>query len=122
MPIGRLIRKIQCQLIAWVRTPPASRPIEPPAEATKPKTPIAFACSRGSGNMVTIIPRTTAEAKAPPTPAKKRPAISIAWFSAAAQSSEAAMKTVRPARKMRRWPSRSPIRPASSSRPPKGIR
>ena len=94
MPIGRLIRKIQCQLIAWVRMPPASRPIEPPAEATKPKTPIAFACSRGSGNMVTIMPRTTAEAKAPPTPAKKRPAISIAWLSAAAQSSEAAMKTV----------------------------
>ena len=35
-PIGRLTKKIQCQLIAWVRTPPASRPIEPPAEATKP--------------------------------------------------------------------------------------
>ena len=26
--------KIQCQLMAWVIAPPASRPIEPPAEAT----------------------------------------------------------------------------------------
>jgi hypothetical protein len=31
MPIGRLMKKIQCQLIASVRTPPASSPIEPPA-------------------------------------------------------------------------------------------
>jgi hypothetical protein len=35
-------------LIDWVSTPPASSPIEPPAEATKLKTPIALACSRGS--------------------------------------------------------------------------
>ena len=32
MPIGTLTKKIQCQLIAWVSTPPASRPIEAPAE------------------------------------------------------------------------------------------
>jgi hypothetical protein len=36
MPIGTLMKKIQCQLTAWVSTPPASRPIEPPADATKP--------------------------------------------------------------------------------------
>ena len=35
--------------------------------------------------------------------------------------SEASVKTVRPARKTRRWPIRSPIRPARSSRPPNGI-
>ena len=35
-PTGRLMKKIQCQLIAEVSTPPASRPIEPPADATKP--------------------------------------------------------------------------------------
>ena len=29
---------------------------------------IAFACSRGSGNIVTIMPSTTAEVIAPPTP------------------------------------------------------
>ena len=36
MPIGTLTKKIQCQLIASVSAPPASRPIEPPAEATNP--------------------------------------------------------------------------------------
>ncbi len=55
MPTGTLMKKIQCQLMASVSTPPASRPIDPPAEATNPKTPIAFACSRGSGNIFTII-------------------------------------------------------------------
>ena len=35
MPIGMLMKKIQCQLMAWVSTPPASSPIDPPAEATK---------------------------------------------------------------------------------------
>ena len=32
MPIGRLMKKIQCQLIVSVSAPPASRPIEPPEE------------------------------------------------------------------------------------------
>jgi hypothetical protein len=36
MPTGTLMRKIQCQLMASVSRPPASRPIEPPAEATNP--------------------------------------------------------------------------------------
>ena len=35
-PTGRLMRKIQCQLMRSVRTPPESRPIDPPAEATNP--------------------------------------------------------------------------------------
>jgi hypothetical protein len=35
MPIGTLTKKIQCQLIASVSTPPASRPIDAPADATK---------------------------------------------------------------------------------------
>ena len=33
-PIGRLMKKIQCQLSASVSEPPASRPIEPPLETT----------------------------------------------------------------------------------------
>ena len=122
MPTGTLMKKIQCQLIASVSTPPASRPIEPPAEATKPYTPIAFACSRGSGNIVTIIPSTTAEVSAPPTPCTKRAPISMPWLGATAHSTEAAVKTARPIRKILRCPIRSPRRPASSSRPPNGIR
>ena len=87
MPIGRFTKKIQCQLIDCVSTPPASRPTEPPAEATNANTPIAFACSRGSGNIVTIIPRITAEVIAPPTPCTKRAATSTTrlWASAAQQ-------------------------------------
>ena len=34
MPIGTLMKKIQCQLIASVRTPPRSRPIEAPPAIT----------------------------------------------------------------------------------------
>ena len=34
IPSGRLTKKIQCQLIVSVNTPPASSPIEPPATAT----------------------------------------------------------------------------------------
>ena len=67
-PIGRLTKKIQCQLISCVITPPASSPIEAPAAATKLNTAIAFGCSVGSGNIVTIMPRITAEAIAPPAP------------------------------------------------------
>ncbi len=75
-PIGRFTKKIQCQLIDCVSTPPASRPTDPPAEATNANTPIAFACSRASRNIVTIIPRITAEVIAPPMPWTKRAATS----------------------------------------------
>ena len=34
-PIGRFTKKIQCQLIASVSTPPSSSPSEAPAAATK---------------------------------------------------------------------------------------
>ena len=121
-PIGRLTKKIQCQLIAWVRTPPASRPIEPPADATKAYMPIALACSRGSGNSVTIMPRITAEVSAPPTPWMNRAITSTSWDPASPHSTEAAVKTISPATKMFRRPSRSPRRPASRSRPPNAIR
>ena len=116
------MKKIQCQLIDSVSRPPASRPIEPPAEATKAKTPMAFAWSRGSGNIVTIIPSTTAVVIAPPTPWMNRATTSISWLCATPQSTEAATKTARPARKTFLRPSRSPRRPDSRSSPPKAIR
>ena len=122
MPIGRLTKKIQCQLMASVSAPPASSPIEAPAEATKLYTPIALACSRGWGNIVTIIPRITAEVIAPPTPCTKRAAISSSWLWATPQASEAVVKTARPTRNIRRRPIRSPSRPASRRRPPNAIR
>jgi hypothetical protein len=121
-PSGTLTKKIQCQSIACVITPPASSPTEPPAEATNAYTPIARACSRGLGNIVTIMPRITAEVIAPPTPCTKRAPTSTALLPASPHSSEASVKTAIPARNIRRRPIRSPRRPASSSSPPKAIR
>ena len=83
---------------------------------------MALACSRGSGNMVTIMPRMTAEVIAPPTPWMNRAVISMAWFCASPQASDAAVKTTRPASMTPRREMMSPRRPASSSRPPKAIR
>ena len=84
-----MTKKIQCQLIDWVSTPPATSPTAPPAEATNAYTPIAFACSRGSGNIVTIIPRITAEVIAPPMPWTNRAPTSIAWLCAKPHTSVA---------------------------------
>ena len=121
-PMGRLMKKIQCQLSSWVMTPPASSPTAAPAEATKANTPMARARSRGSVNIVTIMPRITAEVSAPPAPWANRAAISMTWLVASPHSSEATVKTPRPARKTFRRPARSPSRPASSSSPANAIR
>ena len=103
-------------------SPPASRPIDAPAEATKLKMPIARARSPGSGNMVTTIPRITAELTAPPIPWTKRAAISIGWLNDSPQTTDATVNTPSPSRKMRFLPIKSPSRPPSSRRPPYAIR
>ncbi len=121
-PIGTLTKKIQCQLTACVMTPPASSPTAPPADATNAKTPIALACSRGCGNIATIIPSTTDEVSAPPAPWTNRAMISTCWFPARPHRADAAVNTPSPVRKTRRRPARSPNRPASSSSPPNAIR
>ncbi len=106
MPIGRLTKKIQCQLTACVISPPASRPIAAPAEATKLNTPNAFACSSGFVNRVTIMARITAELTAPPMPCTKRAAISIGWLKESPQRREAPTKMASPARYTRLRPKR----------------
>ena len=55
--------------------------------------PIARACSEPPGNSVTMIARITLEATAPPTPCKKRAAISIVWLVAAPHRMEAAVNS-----------------------------
>ena len=122
IPIGTFTKKIQCQLSDCVSAPPASSPIEPPPAETNAYMPIAFACSAFSGNSVTMIARITAEATAPPIPWTKRPAISIPWLVEAPQKIEAAVNRTSPERKTFLRPTRSPIRPASSRKPPKVIR
>ena len=118
MPIGMLTRKIQCQSSVSVRMPPSSTPIEPPPEATKPNTPIAFARSAGSVKRVIISESATADATAPPTPCTARAAMSRPWEVARPQHSDATVNSVIPARNSRRWPYRSPRRPPRSRKPP----
>src|SRR5205085_926780 len=78
-------RKIQRQLSRPVRMPPSSTPSAPPPEATKPVTPIAFACSSPAGKRVTTSERPTAEATAPPMPWTARARMSAADEGARAQ-------------------------------------
>jgi hypothetical protein len=101
-PIGTLTRKIQCQLIRSVRTPPSRTPMLPPPAATKPKIPIAFARSAGSVNRVIINESETAEAIAPPSPCTVRAPISIHWVVDSPQASEATVNSAIPMRKSRR--------------------
>src|SRR5581483_10346995 len=55
-------------------------------------------------NIVTIIPRITEEVIAPPAPWANRAATSMPWLEASPQTVEAAVKTVRPHRNIRRRP------------------
>ena len=116
--MGRLTKKTQCQLRACVSRPPARRPSEPPATETNTYAPMARARSTAPGNSVTMIARITDAWAAAPTPWSRRAPISSAWVEATPQSSDAAVKMTRPARKTRRRPRRSPRRPARSSRLP----
>ena len=102
MPIGTFTRKIQCQLIASVSTPPSRTPIDPPPAATKPMTPIAFARSPGSVNRVMISESATAATIAPPTPCTARAPIRNSCEPATPQASDAPVNRARPARKSRR--------------------
>ena len=96
--------KIQCQSSRSVRTPPSSTPTVPPPAATNPNTPIAFARSPGSVNIVMISDSDTAETIAPPSPCTARAAISRCCVFARPQAREAAVKSAIPIRKRRRWP------------------
>ena len=118
MPTGTLTRKIQCQSSVSVRTPPSRTPIEPPPEATKPKTPIAFARSAGSVNSVMMSESATAETIAPPMPCTARAAIRSPCVSARPQPMDARVNSAIPARNILRCPTMSPRRPPRSRNPP----
>ena len=102
--------------------PPSSTPIDPPPEATKPKTPIAFARSAGSVNSIIISDSATAETIAPPTPCTARAMTSISCDCASPHSVEATVKIPIPITNRRRWPKMSPNRPPSRRKPPNVIR
>ena len=101
------------------RRRPAGRPSRRPRRRTRRRRSPSPA-RRGSGNIVTIIPRMTAEVIAPPTPWTKRAMISIASFCATPHSSDAVVKTPRPARNTSRREIRSPSRPGEQQQAPEG--
>jgi hypothetical protein len=96
--------------------------MDAPPDPTNAYTANARARRRGSGNSVTIMPRITDAVIAAPTPCANRAAISSSGPPASPDTSDEAVKTTSPARNIRRRPTRSPSRPASSSSPPKAIR
>lgn len=118
-PIGMLTRKIQCQLSEPVSTPPRSTPILPPPAMMKPMKPIALARAAGSVNMIMINDSETTDTAAPPRPCIARATTRDSADVARPQASEAQVNTVRPIKNRRRWPKKSPIRPARSKNPPK---
>ena len=78
-----------------VSTPPGSSPIDPPPRrrTSRPRSPLP--ARPGPGNIVTIIPRITAEVVAPPMPWANRAPISRLWLSARPHSTEAVVNTSR---------------------------
>ena len=118
IPIGMLTMKIQRQDAQATSMPPAIRPTAlPPIETTR-YMPSALVRSRPSRNCVISNASAVGEASAPPRPWIARAASSTPAFGASPPSSEARVNTAIPVRNMRRWPSRSPARAPSSSRPP----
>ena len=121
MPIGRLIRKIQCQLIASVRTPPSEQADRAAGGGDEAVDADRFRLlARLAGTSSRSSPGS------PPRPARRRCPGRSGRRSASpgsretAQSSEAMVKIARPTRKTRRWPSRSPIRPGEQQQAAEG--
>src|SRR6266851_5014006 len=108
-PIGRLMKKIQCQFSHWVRNPPASSPSEPPPAITRVKTLIAWARSAGRWNSVTMIAMITPAEIEAPRPCRKRPMIRWSALWAKPLPTDATVNRKTPARKTLRRPIRSPM-------------
>jgi hypothetical protein len=119
MPTGTLMKKIHGHEKACVIAPPRTRPTALPPIAIAAHTPSAFARSAPSLNVVEMIASAAGEMNAAPRPCSARAAISEPSFCASPSSSDAMVKTTRPARKKRFRPSRSPTRPPRSRKPPK---
>ena len=117
-PIGRLTKKIQRQSSHSVSIPPNRRPKAPPATAIAAQTESARVRSWPSRNVVVTIERAAGDTSAAPKPCTARKAMSIVAGLGKPATSDARTKTTIPARKRRRRPSRSDIRPPRSRKPP----
>ncbi|MDH6553054.1 hypothetical protein M2162_007151 [Streptomyces sp. SAI-041] len=117
--MGTLTNSTHRQFSHSTSTPPASSPIAPPPAETAAKTPKARLRSGPSRNVVLTRERAVGEAMAPPTPWRARAARSWPSFWASPPSSEASTNSSTPQTNIRRLPRMSPVRPPSSSSPPK---
>ena len=115
--IGAGRRNVQRQPIS-VSSPENTRPSEKPLAPQAVKMPEARLRAGPSANVVVMIERPPGAVNAAAAPLTKRVAISRVPSSTSPPSSEATVKTASATRKTRRRPSRSAVRPPSSSRPP----
>ena len=118
-PTGTFTKKIQDQLSASVRIPPSRTPAAAPKPPTAPHTPSAMFRSRPSVNVVERIESAAGVMTAAPRPCNARAEINEASDHARPAKSEASVKRMSPARKIRLRPSRSAARPPRSRKPPK---
>ena len=102
-----------------VSRPPPIRPIAPPAMLIAAYTPNARVRGGPSAKVVVISDSAAGATSAPPAPCTARAVSKKAWLSANPPASEAAENSSSPAMNILRRPSRSPVRPPSSSSPPK---
>ena len=111
------MKKIQPQLIFSVRIPPTSGPIASAIAETPAQIPIAIPRWR-AGNVAVMIESVAGFIIAAPTACTVRAAISTVAVPASPQTSDAAVKTMRPAMKIRRRPRRSASFPPLRRRTP----
>ena len=110
MPIGTFTNITQRHETSSVSTPPATRPIAPPAAETVVNRPMARTRWGPSEKMVVRSASEDGAASAAPTPCRARAARSIQPSAAKPPTSELTVNTAMPSRKVRRRPSRSPAR------------
>ncbi len=116
MPTGMLIQKIDRQPRDETRTPPTTGPRAMETPITAAHTPIAWARSRGSTNVLVMMDMATGLSIDAPMPWSIRNATSAPRLGARLHSSEPVANTVRPTTKVRLRPNRSAIDPESISR------
>ena len=99
--------------------PPSNSPSAAPAPDTAAYTPSARLRSSPSLNSVVIRDSAVGDAIAPPTPWTARPISRSGKFTAMPAAKLPTLNRARPTMNIRRRPRMSPIRPPSSSKPPK---
>ena len=111
------MKKIQLELMSWVRRPPTRGPIASASADTPAQIPIAVPRWRG-GNVAVMIDNVAGFISAAPTPCTVRAAIREAAPPASPHQREAPVKMTSPAMKMLRRPSMSASLPPLRSRTP----